>query len=154
MPQNPRSGYGALLQVGDGLSPETYTTILGVKNISGPEITRETYDTTQMDGDGWRTFIGGLNDAGEITFDANWLPLEETQGQSGNGWMAQFDKESCESLTNLRLVLPTCPDEDEIYLEMQGVVTGQSVQVPMDDLMSFSGTLKVSGRPDLVIVTA
>jgi hypothetical protein len=32
-----------------------------------------------------------------------------------------------------------------------GVVTGQSMQFPLDDLMSFNGTIKVSGRPELVI---
>jgi hypothetical protein len=32
-----------------------------------------------------------------------------------------------------------------------GIVTGQSMQFPLDDLMSFNGTIKVSGRPELVI---
>jgi hypothetical protein len=41
---------------------------------------------------GWREFIGGLVDAGEVTFEANLLPRNETQNQEAGGFMAEFDK--------------------------------------------------------------
>lgn len=155
MPDQARTGYGALLQRGDGASPENFVTIMGVKSISGPDISRETHDTTEMaSGINWRTFIGGLVDGGEISFDANWLPRDETQGQTAAGWFGQFDRSSCDSLDNLRIVTPSCPGEDTVSVEFQGIVTGASVEIPMDDLMAFTGTLKVSGRPEIVIETA
>lgn len=150
-----RTGFGAFLQKGDGLSPEQFTTILGVKSMAGPSITRDTHDVTAMTSvGGWKEFIGGLKDGGEVTFDANWLPRDATQGQDTGGFMAEFDKDSCESRGNWRILVPSCPGEDEVTVEFEGIVTGQNITIPMDDVMAFSGTIKVSGRPSIVIATA
>nr|WP_312447146.1 phage tail tube protein [Brevundimonas naejangsanensis] len=150
-----RTGFGALLQrqiaAGD---PPDFLTILGIKSISGPSITRDTHDTTVMTSPGgWREFIGGLKDGGEVSFTANWLPRDESQGQGDDGLMAEFDKDSCESRSNWRIVVPACPGEPEVYLEFAGILSGQNIEIPMDDLMGFEGTIKVSGRPTLVIET-
>lgn len=144
-----RTGFGALIQKGTGSgSPEDYVTILGIKSISGPSITRDTHDTTVMTSPGgWREFIGGLKDGGEVSFTANWLPRDTTQ----TDLQGEFDKDSCESRSNWRIVVPACPGEPEVYLEFAGVLTGQNIEIPMDDLMGFEGTIKVSGRPTLVI---
>lgn len=148
-----RTGFGALIQKGTGTgSPEDFLTILGIKSIDGPSITRDTHDTTVMTSPGgWREFIGGLKDGGEVGFTANWLPRDPTQGQGPEGFMTEFDKDSCESRGNWRIVVPACPGEPEVYLEFAGIVTGQNISIPMDDLMSFEGTIKVSGRPTLVV---
>jgi hypothetical protein len=150
-----RTGFGATLQKGqDDGSPETFVDVLGIKSISGPEITRDTHDTTTMlSPSGWREFIGGLKDGGEVSFEANWLPREPTQNQATGGFMAEFDKDSCESRGNWRIAVPACPGENEMWLEFAGVVSGQSISIPMDDLMGFTGTIKVSGRPTLVEVS-
>jgi hypothetical protein len=145
---------GAVLQRGDGQSPENFVSILGIKSISGPSMSRDTHDTTDMNSGTYRTFVGGLVNAGEISFEANFLPRDPTQGQEDGGWMGEFDKSSCDSVRNWRLLFPECDGEDEGYLEFQGVVAGQNMEFPMDDLMSFTGTLKVSGAPHMVITTA
>lgn len=144
-----RTGFGALLERGTGTgSPQDYVTILGIKSISGPSISRETHDTTAMTSPGgWREFIGGLKDGGEVSFTANWLPRDETQTDLA----AEFDKDSCESRGDWRIVVPACPGEPEVFLEFKGILTGQNIDIPMDDLMSFEGTIKVSGRPELII---
>lgn len=144
-----RTGFGALIQKGTGTgSPEDFVTILGIKSISGPSITRDTHDTTVMTSPGgWREFIGGLKDGGEVSFTANWLPRDTTQTDLAE----EFDKDSCESRSNWRIVVPACPGEPEVYLEFAGVLTGQNIEIPMDDLMGFEGTIKVSGRPTLII---
>lgn len=148
------TGFGALIQKGDGASPENFVTVLGVKSITGPQISRDTHDTTTMSSaSNFREFIGGLVDAGEVTFDANFLPRDATQNQEEGGFMAEFDKSSCNSRGNWRILLPECDGEAEGYFGFAGIVTGQQVQFPMDDLMGFSGTIKVSGRPELVIET-
>lgn len=144
-----RTGFGALIQKGTGTgSPQDYVTVLGIKSISGPSITRETHDTTVMTSPGgWREFIGGLKDGGEVSFTANWLPRDSTQTDLAG----EFDKDSCESRSDWRVVVPACPGEPEVYLEFAGILTGQNIEIPMDDLMGFEGTIKVSGRPTLVI---
>lgn len=150
-----RTGFGAFLQKGDGQSSENFITMLGVTSMAGPTISRSTHDVTAMTSPGgWREFIGGLKDGGEVTFDANWLPRDATQGQEDGGFMAEFDKDSCESRGNWRILVPACPGEDEVILTFAGIVTAQNIQIPMDDKMSFSGTIKVSGRPTLEILTA
>lgn len=154
MPDQARTGYGALLQKSDGASPPNWITLLGVKSISGPDVSRETHDTTQMDGASqFRTFIGGLVDAGEISFEANWLPREASQGQTADGWMGEFDRSSCDTLAQWRIVTPSCPGEDTVTINVDAIVTGSSFEIPMDDLMQFTGTMKVSGRPEMLIET-
>ncbi len=145
------TGAGAQLRKGDGASPENFVPIMGIKSISGPGISRETADTTDMSTNGWRTFIGALKDGGEVSFEANWLPLETSQGQAAGGFMAEFDKDSCNSLGTWQIAAPPCDGEPDVFFEFQGVVTGQEIEIPLDDVMTFAGTIKVSGRPELVI---
>lgn len=150
-----RTGFGATLKKGDGTSPEQFVSILGIKSISGPEISRDTHDvTTMLSPSGWREFIGGLKDGGEVSFEANWLPRDTTQGQEEGGFMAEFDKDSCESRGNWQIAIPACEGEPDVYLQFAGIVTGQNIEMPMDDVMAFTGTIKVSGRPELVIEEA
>lgn len=151
---NAHIGFGAQLQKGDGASPENFVSIMGMKSITGPQIKRDTIDVTDMQSpSGWREFIGGLTDGGEVSFEANFLPRDPTQNQEENGFMAEFDKSSCDSRGNWRILLPECEGEPEGYFEFAGVVSGQSVEIPLDAVMAFSGTIKVSGRPHLVIET-
>lgn len=147
------TGLGTKLQKGDGNSPENFISVLGIKSVSGPDISRDIHDTTDMDAVQYRTFIGGLVDAGEISFEANFLPRDATQNQSSGGFMAEFDQGSCDSRGNWRILLPDCEGQPEAYWEFSGVVSGQSIELPMDDIMTFQGTIKVSGRPELVIGT-
>ncbi len=148
------TGFGAILQRGDGQSPENFVAVMGVKSISGPNISRDTHDTTtQAQASNYREFIGGMVDGGELSFEANFLPRDPSQNFSEGGFLAEFDRNSCNSRGNWRVLLPECEGEPEGYIELQAIVTGAGFQFPMDDLMSFSGTMKVSGRPNLVIIT-
>jgi hypothetical protein len=153
MVETAHTGMGTQIQKGDGQSPENFVSVLGIKNITGPGISRDAVETTDMNSDGWRTFIGGLIDAGEVSFEANFLPRDPTQNQEEGGFMAEFDKGSCNSRGNWRILLPECEGDPEVYFEFAGIVTGQEVEFPMEEVMGFSGTIKVSGRPELVVVT-
>jgi hypothetical protein len=102
-------GLGAHIQKGDGNSPENFISILGIKSISGPGIKRDAIDVTDMDSGTFREYIGGLVQGGTISFDANWLPRDPTQNQHAGGFMAEFDKTSCDSRGNWRITLPSAP---------------------------------------------
>jgi hypothetical protein len=154
MEGTPHTGMGAVLQRGDGASPENFVDVVGIKSISGPSIARDTHDTTDMASEQYRSFIGGLVDGGEITFEGNFLPRDPTQHQEDGGLMGEFDKSSCDSLRNWRIVIPDCEGEPISYLEFGAILTAMGLEFPMDDVMSFNGGLKVSGRPRLVIETA
>jgi hypothetical protein len=61
-----------------GSSP-TFTEIANVTSISGPSISRNVYDVTAHDStDSYMEFIGGLKDGGELSFDLNWDPGDQT----------------------------------------------------------------------------
>lgn len=154
MTERAHTGYGAELQRGNGESPEDFVTVAGMKSLTGPNIVRETHDTTDLSGDNFRTFVGGLVDGGEITFEGNYLAGEDTQGQEPGGVIAEFDKSSCDSVRRWRINIPGCEGDPQIYLETDAVVTAASLGFPMDDLMPFNGTLKVSGRPEIHIASA
>jgi predicted secreted protein len=150
---NAHIGFGAQLQKGDGASPENFIAILGIKSITGPTIKRGAIDVTDMNSPGgFKEYIGGLADGGTVAFTANWLPRDHTQNQADGGFMAEFDKSSCDSRSNWRITLPECAGDSEGYFEFAGIVTDQSMTIPLDNVMDFSGTIQVSGRPTLVIL--
>jgi len=146
-----RTGFGAILRMENRDTPGDYIDLMGIKGITPPEMSRDVHDTTTMQSPGgWREFIGGLKDGGEVSFSANFLPRDPTQGQT-SGFMSEFDRDSCESRGNWEILLPACPGEEEVAFRFAGIVTGQSGDIPMDDVMTFEGTIKVSGRPQLVL---
>lgn len=145
------TGQGIQFQRGDGETPESFVSILGIKSVSGPGMSRDIHDVTDMDSGTFREFIGGLVDAGEFSFEANFLPREETQNQSIGGFMREFRKNSCDSKRNWRIILPECEGEADAYWEFEGIVSGQDVDMPLDDVMSFNGTVKISGEPILYV---
>ncbi len=147
-------GLGAQLQRGDGNSPENFVSVLGIKSITGPGIKRDAIDVTDMNSGTFREFIGGLVTGGTISFEANFLPRDPTQNQETGGFMAEFDKTSCDSRGNWRITLPECEGDSEGYFQFAGIVTGQSVTLPMDAVMAFTGEITVSGRPELVILSS
>ena len=58
---------------GTTLATATYTNILNIISITGPNQTRDSIDISTMDSSAkFREFIPGLLDAGELTFDVNY----------------------------------------------------------------------------------
>jgi hypothetical protein len=66
--------YGTLLKMGDGGSPETFTTIAEVGDIDLPPIKLDTEDATHQGSGGWEESIGTILSGGEPKFSINWIP--------------------------------------------------------------------------------
>ena len=73
------SSNGTLLKMGDGGSPEAFTTIAEVLDITGPQLEAGTEEVTNQDSAGWREYIVTLLSGGEVSFDVNWFN-DVTQG--------------------------------------------------------------------------
>ena len=74
------SSFGTLLKIGNGSTTETFATIAEVRDIKGPNLKLNTKEVTNHSStDGWKEYIGTLLEAGEISFDVNWLPADATQ---------------------------------------------------------------------------
>lgn len=136
------SGYGTLLKMGDGAEPEVYTTVAEVKDIGGPEMEADVIEVTNQDSTGgWKEFIAGLLDAGEVTFDVNWLPGDATQDATTGLVSVMFARVK----RNFRLQWPGTGAGK--VCTFPALVTGISPDSPVDDANTASITLKVTGPP-------
>lgn len=133
------SGFGTLLKIGDGGGTEVFTAIAEVKSISGPSLSLETIDATHMSSpSGHREVLPSFKNAGEVSFDVNFLPGVGTQASLFTDWTNR-------TLRNFQLAFP---DENDTVWSFAAYVTGLSISAPMDDVLGASVTLTISGPPD------
>lgn len=133
-------GFGALLKIANDSSPATYVTIGKINSLSGPGIARDAVEVTHMQSpNGYREFIPGLKDGGEVTAEINFLPADAGL----TTLLAQLDDSQ---LSACKITLPTTPAYEWSF---DAIVTGLPVEIPMDDKMTMEVTLKVSGKPTL-----
>ena len=145
-------GFGTLLQIGDGASPEVFTTIAEINSIDGPNLARETQEVTHMESpDQYREYIGGLLDGGEVSFEGNYVPRHATHGATaGTGLFSKFADGSV-GTHNFKIALPGTPTAAWAF---KGILTSLEPKHPHDDKMEISGTIKVSGKPVLTIAAS
>ena len=129
---------GTKLQIGK----DSPVTVAGLTSISGQELSADTIDDTTLDSDGAnREFIAGFKDAGEVSLEG-YLELEPEKGQKD--LYDLFESGDVEDFTIL------FPDNMGSW-EFKGVVTGFSTSADLEDPLSFSCTIKVSGKPTLLV---
>lgn len=131
-------GHGALLAIMDlDQSPAAFVDIAEVLNISGPSLARDAVDATHTAStEGWREYIPGLKDAGEVSVEMNYIP-----GGSGDTYMrGTFD---AETLTQFRISEPNSP---ATTITFNAIVTAYETERPVDDKMVATATLKISGK--------
>ena len=127
---------GTVLQIGKQ-SPKT---VAGLTSIGGLELSADTIDVTTLDSDGgYREFIAGFKDAGEVSLEG-YLKLDEGQ----QALYTLFESGAVEDFTI------QFPDNLGKW-EFKGVVTGFSTSADLEDPLSFSATIQVSGKPQLTI---
>lgn len=132
---NANPGYGTLLAIGEDSDPEIYTNIAEIVSISGPSISREAIDVTNLMSDSmFREFRPGIIDFGEISLDFNFLPDDTEQA----GLFADMidTTPAAGVLMNYRLLFPdlldrsltfTAAAEDICTAVGHGLTTGQAV---------------------------
>lgn len=137
------SSFGALLKIGDGGAPESFSAIAEVADIGGPSFELGTEESTHHQStDGWREFVPTLLDGGEVEFELNFLPADASQGYSGG----LLDDMVNRVLRNFQLVFP---DVATTTWAFGAYVTGFEPDAPVEGKLSASVTLKISGKPTL-----
>lgn len=138
------SAFGTLLKIGDGASPtESFTTIAEVTNIGGPSLSLDPIEiTSHSSTGGWREFIGGLLDGGEVSLEINYDPVGATHDAS-TGLIYDMTNRT---VRNFQLVFP---DTGNTTWSLSALVTAFEPSEPIDDKLAASVTLKVSGQPTL-----
>jgi len=138
---NAIGSHGTMLKIGDGGSPETFATIAEVLDINGPNMTADTEEVTSQSST-WKEYIATVLDAGEVTFDLNFVPTDATHSYSA-GLLKDF---TSRTLRNFQLVFP---DSGSTTWTFAAYVTAFQPSAPVNGKLGASVTLKISGQPTL-----
>ena len=115
---------------------EAFTTIAEITNISGPGMKLELIDATHMESpDAFREYLPSLLDGTEISFDLNYLPGDTNQGGLRDDQLAR-------TLRNFQIVWT---DDDGSTDTFAGYITDFTPSAKIDDKLSASATIKISG---------
>ena len=131
---------GTVLKIGKDPS---IVKVGGLTEIGGIELSADTLDTTTLESDGgYREFIGGFKDAGEVSL-SGYLEIDTSNGQK-----KMYDAFETGDVQEFAIEFPESIGAKWAF---KGVVTGFSTGASLEDLISFGATIKVSGKPTLTL---
>lgn len=120
-------------------SGSAYTAVGEVTDITPPSVTKETIETTHHGSSGIRSYIGGIVDFGECSITVNYDP----DGTEHNA-IRDLAKTANDTVGNylFKIEYSDAGSSTEVFA---GIVTGFEQETPMDDKLSATFTIKVSG---------
>lgn len=114
--------------------------IAELSSVSGLELSADTIETTNLDSGGWRQFIQGVKDGGEVSISGYFNPGDT------NGQKAIYDAFGTGTVTAFKIAFPSTLGAE---WQFSGIVTGVTTGAEMEDTVTFEATLKVTGTPAL-----
>jgi predicted secreted protein len=133
------TAYESALQV--NTVSTTYVEIAQVRDISGPSMSADAVEVTARDTSKWRTFTPGLRDGGEVTFDIIYDPdLTSHSASNTTTGLVYFLLNG--TTKTYRLVMSQAGGT---YFQFSAIVTAFSPETPLEDAMTASVTLKITG---------
>ena len=139
-PTQARIGHGTLLKRGNGASPEVFETIAEVTNINPPQMESEDIKVSHMESPGgYHEYIPGMREAGEVSFEINFLPGNATH----NGTTGLAADHRTRVVRNWKIELAG----GGAVWTFPGYVKTFNVAIPVDDKVSASVSIKVTGEP-------
>lgn len=134
------AAFGALLKKGDGASPEVFTAIAQIGDITGPDQKVDTIDTTTHNqANKYKAFIGGLMEGGDVKLPVFFDPANATH----TGLITTLE---AGVLANYQLSLPVSP---AVKWSFAGLITNLGHTYKMNGAVMADLTVKVSGKPTL-----
>ena len=129
-------------QLGFGSDFKRGATSVGeVLSINPPSLSRDAVDTTHMKSpEGWREFLFGLKDGGEVSFEIQSKPSSPAY----QALVADFDNPNPESYS---IEFP-----DGSTWSFSAGITGMETSDPMEDKITTSATFKITGKPTFAAV--
>lgn len=136
------STYSTVIQYESTPGGGSFVDVAELKDITPPDYSVEDLEVTQQAStSGYREYIPGLVDGGEVTYDVNWVPVNATQqfvmakvGAAAIAW---------------RIVYPTVVDYRWAF---NAYVKGVNSKAPLNGAAEGTLTLKISGKPVLETV--
>lgn len=134
-------GLGSKFQIKSGT---TYTDIAMVSSITPPQISVDDVEIEDIDPvDGYKRYLPGLKDGGEVTVTLNFDPAD-------TGQTSLADKLEAQTIEDFRIVYPNGTDA----WSFKGYVKGYAPQdLGASDVMQVEVTIKVTGKPTLGTIT-
>lgn len=135
--------FGMALAIGDGLlaSTPTYTSIVQISDISGPTVSMDTIDVTTHDSSGgFREYVEGLADAGEVSFDIVYDPDEGTHANSSGGVVYELSQRTGKAFKL------TFVDSTPTVVTFDAFVTAFEPKGPVDGAQTATLKLKITGQ--------
>ncbi|WP_245585961.1 phage tail tube protein [Paenibacillus pinihumi] len=130
---------GTKLEIGEGTAAKS---IGQLKSISSPSMSQETIDVTTLESDGgYREVIGSFKDGGEVSASGFFKPSDPGQAAAYKA----YDESTVESFA---IKFPVTLGARWVF---KGVVTAFSTSAELEEAVSFEITIKVSGKPELVL---
>lgn len=124
---------GTTIALGDGASPEVFTAIGEVKDISWADAGGTEIETTNLSSSS-KTFIMGLPDNGSVTLVCNYDPNDTQQ-------TALKTSKDAQTLKNYRITL----SDSSTQANFAAYCMNWSFTTTEDDVTTLNVTLKVSG---------
>lgn len=140
-------GLGTVLYYDDnpGGAPN-YVAVGEINDLQPPSPQKETVDVTHMGSTGgYREFISGLKDGGEVTFNMNFVYADYL--------IFKNNFENDDQPRKYRIVFPDDPTNPTRW-DFEAIVTDIPVTAPTADKVVADVTLKVSGQSTLTNVPA
>jgi Lambda phage tail tube protein, TTP len=131
-------GYGSKFAIESDNSPNVYTELAEIFNITPPSMTVDQIDVTHMQSPlRRREFVGGLIDPGECSFEMNYVPGSVSDVRLNELLdlpVGESRRRSC------RITYPNA-----VTHTFDAELTGYEPTIPTDDKMSATVTFKVTG---------
>lgn len=130
------------LQLGDGMSPEGYTTLANVASITGPGLAANVVDvTSHSNANPWRQKITTLLDPGDVSFDLYFVPNDTGH----KALLALFTSRSGGVASPFALSFPTTASRT--VWTFNGWVSKFSTTEPVDNVIKAAVTITITGPP-------
>lgn len=129
---------------GTSISIAPMVTVLEITKLAGPGMKVDMKEATNMlSPNTFKEFIAGLREGGDITFEGNYIPKDATQLNT------QADL-NAGTLSTWSLTLAGTPGNTNCGIWMfSGYVSGLTPNIPLDDRITVSGSIKITGKPVL-----
>lgn len=133
--------FGTLLKIGDGASPEVFTTVAEVREVPVPGLEGATIDvTTHESPGGIREHIANIPDLSDLSFDIFYIPSNATHDEN----TGLLKKTLTRAKTNFKVVYNTSSPK---VCSFSAYVTRFSPRAPVDNVWSANVRLKVATLP-------
>ena len=128
------SGVGTIFKRSDMESSPTFNAIAEINSVQGPDKSRAVIDVTHLGSTGgYREFIAAFRDGGQVVLEMNY---------TRDGYLDMNDDFEIETLVDYQIVFPGSIGT----FEFSGLVTDIGNSIPLDDKITMSVTIKVSGQ--------